>query len=299
MRMRWIVMSMAVALGMAHVAVIPAVASSPQRISGCGQVITGYQAYLDQDLTCPSGFVVRFDESRSGQDFTVDLGGHRLRGPGHGVGFGAYGEGRGGSFVGLTVSNGRVDHWGTAFDASSASLNVRNVRTDHNDVGVSCSLGGCTVADSVVRDSTVGVTYFDAELTVMRTLFRWNGTAADAYGPFGHMNVGESLFLDNRTGVRVGTEGLATLTGNRLKRNGTGVAGVGGYHVLLTGNRFNENGDGVYLPDDDELRTAEIEATNAYQNTRYGIYAPGATDLGGNRAWQNGAACVGVVCSTT
>ena len=122
--------------------------------------------------------------------------------------------------------------------------------------------------------------------------------AGTAPGPFGQVNYRDSLFLDNGIGVQVFSQGSATLTNNRFKRNGTGVLGVGGYNVTLTGNRFNENGDGVYLPDDDELRTASIGSTNAYQNTRYGIYAPGATDLGGNRAWQNGKPCVGVVCST-
>ena len=138
----------------------PATAATTQRITKCGQAITSPQAYLDRDLTCSVGFVVNFDENTTGNDYTVDLRGHRLRGPGTGVGFGAYGEGRGGSFVGLTVSNGRVDHWGTAFDASSASLNLRNVRTDHNEVGVSCSLGGCTVEDGVIRDSTLGASLF-------------------------------------------------------------------------------------------------------------------------------------------
>ena len=139
----------------------------------------------------------------------MDLRGHRLRGPGTGVGFGAYGEGRGGSFVALTVSNGRVDHWGTAFDASSASLNVRNVRTDHNEVGVSCSLGGCTVEDGVIRNSTVGAIHFNAELNLVRTLFRWNTVAGKVPGSFGQVNYRDSLFLDNRIGVQVYSQGNA------------------------------------------------------------------------------------------
>ena len=43
--------------------------------------------------------------------------------------------------------------------------------------------------------------------------------------------------------------------------------------------------------------SANIARNLALKNKRYGIYVPGATDGGGNKAAGNGKPCVGVTCS--
>ena len=81
-----------------------------------------------------------------------------------------------------------------------------------------------------------------------------------------------------------------------------GAAADGGeadFDVTLIGNTFTRNRDGIFLHGGDErIGTHNVGDNNAYRNSRYGIWAPWATDLGGNRARQNGRPCVGVVCST-
>lgn len=68
-----------------------------------------------------------------------------------------------------------------------------------------------------------------------------------------------------------------TVTGSRLARNERGI-----------------NVDAVHLDAPVAMRT-----TVAVRNSGYGIWAPHATDLGGNVAWGNGIEpqCTGVVCA--
>ena len=63
--------------------------------------------------------------------------------------------------------------------------------------------------------------------------------------------------------------------------------------IGLKGNRFSKNGDAVYI-----TVAAAIGSNVVVRNRGYGIYAPSATDLGGNIAVGNGISpqCVGVVC---
>lgn len=62
----------------------------------------------------------------------------------------------------------------------------------------------------------------------------------------------------------------------------------------VTGNELRGNGDGIL----GVLEGTTLEGNTAVDNARRGIHAPGAVDLGGNRAWGNGTKpqCVGVVC---
>ena len=64
--------------------------------------------------------------------------------------------------------------------------------------------------------------------------------------------------------------------------------------AVLKRNRFLRNRDGIYVTDGG----VSLGANRAIANKRYGIYAPGAIDLGNNRARRNGHSpqCVGVVC---
>ncbi|MBO9555960.1 hypothetical protein [Cellulomonas sp.] len=62
-------------------------------------------------------------------------------------------------------------------------------------------------------------------------------------------------------------------------------------------NRFRFNGDGI-LSDAGAL--LQLGGNAVKRSTGWGIHAPGATDLGGNTARNNGNTpqCVGVVCPT-
>lgn len=64
--------------------------------------------------------------------------------------------------------------------------------------------------------------------------------------------------------------------------------------LVVTGNTFRHNVDAIIT----QGPRIELGSNTVHQNSGRGIYAPGATDLGGNRAWGNGVSpqCVGVVC---
>jgi hypothetical protein len=87
------------------------------------------------------------------------------------------------------------------------------------------------------------------------------------------------------TGVRC-TDGTSRITLSPF-RGAQGVANLEGNIVL-------RNGDATYseLP-------GTLKGNVAISNTGYGIYAPRATDLGGNIAFRNGPEpqCTGAVCA--
>ena len=90
-----------------------------------------------------------------------------------------------------------------------------------------------------------------------------------------------------------------TLTNNTFTRNGVGFTAVNDLEEVtatLTGNTFSRNRDGIYIGPD--VLGISLKSNTAIKNTRWGIYAPPATDLGGNKASGNGMSpqCVGVAC---
>jgi hypothetical protein len=84
-----------------------------------------------------------------------------------------------------------------------------------------------------------------------------------------------SVFIGNRIGIRAVQPEYATPT------------------ATLEGNVFTKNSDAIYVTMPSTLRH-----NIAVRNSGYGIYAPEATDLGGNVAVGNGTdpQCTGVVC---
>jgi nitrous oxidase accessory protein NosD len=126
-----------------------------------------------------------------------------------------------------------------------------------------------------------------------------------AGGGFFTSTATDSVFRGNRLGVRLSDHGYGEFRGNLFVQNRVGVVGAaadGGaadFDVTLVGNTFTSNRDGIFLHGGDErIGTHNVGGNTADKNRRYGIWAPWATDLGGNRARQNGRSCVGVVCST-
>ena len=105
----------------------------------------------------------------------------------------------------------------------------------------------------------------------------------------------------------MGSGASANLTGNVFTRNGFGIRGYevddesGAFLGLIRGNTLTRNRDAIYLPDGDlpEGPTGwSLGGNRALDNAGWGIYAPRATDLGGNVARRNGNSpqCVGVAC---
>lgn len=128
-----------------------------------------------------------------------------------------------------------------------------------------------------------------------------------------------SRFTNNSAGALLSPdEGQASVylvvSDSTFKRNLFGVKGSG---VSVTGSTFDRNGTGVHLTDGDgsvvatstftrqtgsgvlvEGGRASVGGVRADRNKGYGIYAPGAVDLGGNSARDNVLGdCVGVVCA--
>src|SRR4051794_6380777 len=131
MRLRTAIAGLLLATSGTTVTGLPAQAADPAltRVTTCGQTITG-DAYLAHDLTCDTAVGIRLEapddaEAGSSASATLDLRGHRLRGPG--TGFGVYvnlypatGD--------LRLENGRVDHWEHGVLEGSGTLTVRHVR---------------------------------------------------------------------------------------------------------------------------------------------------------------------------
>lgn len=130
--------------------------------------------------------------------------------------------------------------------------------------------------------------------------------------------VSGSTFVDNPGGALASPEAsggtFLVVTGSTFRRNAFGVEGKA---VSVTGSTFDRNGVGVHLTNGDgsviaasaftrnsgsgvlvDAGRASIGNVRADRNGAYGIYAPGAADLGGNRATGNASGnCVGVECA--
>jgi hypothetical protein len=109
-----------------------------------------------------------------------------------------------------------------------------------------------------------------------------------------------STFVSNATAVQVGQWG-ATISGNTFRANQTTVSiaippSESESTTVVQGNTFRLNADGLRLENAEAV--VSVGGNDARNNTGWGIYVPGATDLGGNTARRNGnePQCVGVVC---
>jgi len=175
-----------------------------------------------------------------------------------------------------TVTDARFVRNNRAFILTEASGTIEH-STFLDNPGALVSLGtvsGLTLTDSRVTGSDVAV----------------NGTGALS-------RITGSTFVANTTAVEVGDFG-ATITSSTFRGNQTTVSLVDdlGNPTVVQGNTFRLNGDGLRLENANE--SVSIGGNDARQNSGWGIYAPGATDLGGNTAAHNGnqPQCVGVVC---
>ena len=171
--------------------------------------------------------------------------------------------------------------------------------------------GGMTLVDCEIADNATGLGGYDGLYRIVDSTLRDNGVALAAPGSLEH-----SIVERNEVGVSGGFDRRVALRANVLRDNGTAVrfgdtsgevadnsfvgnevafVGTATWAVMtLERNEFRENGDAILSVGVGSV----VDSNTAVDNARWGIHAPGAVDLGGNRAWGNGnqPQCVGVVC---
>jgi hypothetical protein len=168
------------------------------------------------------------------------------------------------------------------------------------------------VSKSTITHSVTGIDTKDySDLTLTQTTLSYNSTAVttghgwDWYTIDDPVVDGDQItantFTGNHTGLSLG-EG-AVVADNSFTKNTTALTFWDTSNemdsvpdrAIIRHNTVTRNGDGLlaYGP-------AQLSLNTATNNTGYGIYAPSATDLGGNIAYGNGTnpQCTGVVCAT-
>ena len=250
----------------------------------CGSILE-QDAYLTQDLRCPEGNGIFLEI-----DVTLDLRGHRLIGPGATATPTGPGRGIGvhlspawpSGVVGGTITGWPIGIGGNEDFETSETFSLSRLTLSGNGTAVQANQARMTADRLTVRGNSVGID-------------------ALSRGEVGtQLTVSASTFRDNGTAVRVDARTTVDLRGSTFERNGTGYTATAGtpdgYAALLEGNTFSRNGDGIRA----EVPGTSLRQNTATRNTGWGIYAPGAVDLGGNVARRNGRSpqCVGVVCSS-
>lgn len=279
----------------ALVPLAPAAATTVQ----CGDVLTT-DTVLTSDLVCgpdSDGLVIGADGIR------LDLGGHTISGPGAYAT--PYAAVRSAQHTGVRIEKGRLTGFqaGVVLDESTSSVLTRlSVYGDDQGINLAGGSGHLVTRNHVyangrdairlglsahnrirgnlVNDNTFGIGVADgsSDNEVEDNIVSRNGDFG--IGVFGAATGTEvERNLVSRSQV-LGIQVSADSTGSSLLRNQVSRSGSDGIHVEAPLTRLTEN--------------------VARHNAALGIFAPGATDGGGNRASGNGdpAQCVGVACGS-
>jgi hypothetical protein len=193
------------------------------------------------------------------------------------------------------VSGSRFHKNGTGIRVDTGGLTVSGSRFDANGKGVDCEEASCTLQTNLLTGNQTAIATRTTGLTIASNIIRANTIGLDSSGAPGH-NISLNAFINNKTGVRFFASG-GTVSHNSFTGNDVGFTSSGGgdlFTAELDRNVFLKNGDGIFIPD----QGISLQANTAIRNSRWGIYAPESTDLGGNTAFGNGNSpqCVGVVC---
>ncbi|GAB3683566.1 right-handed parallel beta-helix repeat-containing protein [Angustibacter aerolatus] len=184
------------------------------------------------------------------------------------------------------------------YNGSNGSLTLRASVLDRNDIGVRCTENACSLRENHVSHSRTALSTFAGGSTSRLNVFSDNDVAVSSEQGGG---VPDALrynrFDRNKVAVRVDQDGAVLLERNVFQGNGTGittVAGVERYSLTANRNVLTRNRDAIVLP----VAGAQLGGNVVVRNTRRGVYAPGAVDLGGNTAFANGSRpqCTGVDC---
>ena len=209
------------------------------------------------------------------------------------------GTGAGGFSTQLTVQDSTfLDNRGEAVGGNDRGISIRNSTFKRNGSAVVCSEANLEIANSTLSANKRGIWTFNCEgARLTGNTFTGNGTAYDTSfgGGSGVDQIDHNTFAHNA--VAITTVYSTHLNGNVFTGNETALTAQDSglkESIAMQANVFTGNGNAVYL-----LVKSRIQSTVAVNNSGYGIYAPGATDLGGNIAFGNGRQpqCTGVVCT--
>jgi hypothetical protein len=335
----------------------------------CGAVLTA-STQLTHDLTCSSGVGLTLKGA-----ITLDLGGHRLVGPGKaaasfdasrgialtetgtpriqhgtiqgwGTGTGLSDDNSGLHATGATLTSVTYVDDGSGLSGSDSTFAVTNGRfqrnTDNgitglttkvtvtksvfldngrgislsdggsvalswslvarNGVGVSCDEVACTITLSALLTNTTAISTFSTTAKITDNYIDYNQVGVDASfdAPTGYANeLARNYIRHNTSGVVLSEYGSAYVHDNNFANNVIGFsvpASASPPTALLVSDTFTHNRDGVLV----KSAGTSLKGNRAVSNTRYGIYAVKAKDLGGNISYGNGYSpqCSGVRCAS-
>ena len=195
---------------------------------------------------------------------------------------------------------------GSSYETSVTRSTIRNA-----EVALSCSEASCSLTDSrLVHNGTV-YDGWESALTMTGNVIKDSGIGYTVRDDVGQADDSPDIVTDNRfvgndVATHLGPGASANVQGNRFTGNRRGIEGHvldeewATFRVLLQDNVLTGNVDAIYVPDAflADPTGYSLQGNRAIRNTGWGIYAPRATDLGGNVARGNGQQpqCVGVAC---
>ena len=202
--------------------------------AACGQFISS-STTLDADVgPCPGfGLII------NGSNVTLDLGGHRVFGTGHGTGIQVV------SGTGIRVQNGVVSGFGAGigFDFGPQQPQARVVTSmrvaDNTDFGIEAwgSIGNTFTRNQIANNGGPGI--------------RFRGTFGPGSGPLGNVVEGNSIEKNRGPGVSLGGFTRANVVaGNRVAGNGLQGVVAGGFagSNQVVNNLVSSNGFGGSEP---------------------------------------------------
>lgn len=189
----------------------------------------------------------------------------------------------------------------SAIDADSGTVHLTDSVLDghgRNVAPISCGDGEHTFLRSTVKRFGRPMDALEScNTTVTDSTFSHNahGVFVSPFGPTSRtgqiLTVTSSTFDHDATAI---TGQGFVVNSSTFTRNRTGVRLDGPGNVYSSTFRRNSR-DGLYAAAGSVLLQDDL----AVHNHRYGLYAPGSLDQGGNRAHDNGKAdCVGVACTS-
>lgn len=196
----------------------------------------------------------------------------------------------------ITNSIFRGNQTAVYIDDSGVTLSTSVV--DRNTTGVYCYEAYCELSGVTITNNQVGASIgFIGPLKITRSIIAGNA-AGVVSSLLTTVDLTYNAFTRNKTAVTL-AEGYGTIFRNSFTSNDIGIASVYAYEAAdvsrtIEANVAINNGDAFYLTGAGD----KLKANTAKRNHRFGIYAPHAIDLGGNKASGNRAnpQCVGVVC---
>jgi hypothetical protein len=215
------------------------------------------------------------------------------------------------SFYGrVRVSDSLFDGGGVA-GGSSYETSVTRSTIRNAEVALYCSEASCSLTNSRLVNNGVVYDGWESGMTMTGNVIKDNGIGYTVRDDVGQADdrpdiVTNNGFVGNDVAMHMGPGASANVQGNWFTGNGRGVEGHvldeewATFNVLLENNYFTRNGDAIYVSDAFLANPTgyRLKGNRAIRNTGWGIYAPRATDLGGNVSRGNGQQpqCVGVAC---